>query len=93
MQIFEAADGTVGSVADVAQLMDHPYINERAIIVDLPYDETIGTTMHHVVPRLSETPAAIRTPAPDLGQHNAAIFSAIGLSPNDLAALTLEGVI
>lgn len=93
MQIFEAADGTVGSVADVSQLMDHPYINERAIIVDLPYDEMSGALMHHVVPRLCETPAAIRIPAPDLGQHNAAIFSAIGLSPDDLAALTLEGVI
>ena len=67
MQIFEAAVGSVGSVADVSQLMDHPYINERAIIVDLPYDEMTGTLMHHVIPRLSETPAAIRIPAPDLG--------------------------
>ena len=84
---------TVGPVADVSQLMDHPYINDRAIIVELPDDEMDGTPMHNVVPRLSETPAAIRTPAPDLGQHNAAIYGAIGLSADDLAALSLEGVI
>jgi formyl-CoA transferase len=93
LEIFEAADVTVGPVADVSQLMDHPYINDRAIIVELPDDEMDGTPMHNVVPRLSETPAAIRTPAPDLGQHNAAIYGAIGLSADDLAALSLEGVI
>ena len=48
--------------------------------------------MHNVVPRLSETPGVIRTPAPDLGQYNAEIFADIGLGPDDLANLQKEGV-
>ena len=34
--------------------------------------------MHAAVPRMSETPAQIRTEAPDVGEHNALIYSKIG---------------
>ena len=87
---FEAADVTVGPVADIADLVDHPYVNDRAVIVSLP-DAEVGTLpMHTVVPRLSETPGALRMPAPDLGQHNDEVYGPLGL---DLAALAAEGTI
>ncbi|MGB1007370.1 MAG: CoA transferase, partial [Thalassobaculaceae bacterium] len=92
LEIFETANVTVGPVSDVAQLFDHPYINDRAIIVELPDDEMGGTPMHNVVPHLSETPGAIRTPAPDLGQHNTEVYADIGLGPDDLAELQKKGV-
>lgn len=93
LEIFEAADVTVGPVAEIDQLMDHPYINDRAVIVEVPDEEVGRLPMHTVVPRLSETPGAIRTPAPDLGQHNAEIFAEIGLGPDEIAALKAEGVV
>ena len=93
LAMFEAADVTVGPVADIDQLLDHPYINDRAVILDLPDPETGRLPMHNVVPRLSETPGAIRTPAPDIGQHNAEILGALGLSADELARLGQEGVI
>jgi crotonobetainyl-CoA:carnitine CoA-transferase CaiB-like acyl-CoA transferase len=34
--------------------------------------------MHQVFPRLSDTPGTIRTPAPEIGQDNAALLSELG---------------
>ncbi|MED5518455.1 MAG: CoA transferase, partial [Pseudomonadota bacterium] len=92
LEIFDTANVTVGPVGDISQFFDHPHINDWAIIVELPDDEMGAVPMHNVVPRLSETPGVIRTPAPDLGQHNAEIYADIGLGPDDLANLQKEGV-
>ena len=92
LELFEAADVTVGPVADIEQLMDHPYIDDRAVIVDLPDEEMGRLPMHNIVPRLSETPGAIRSPAPDIGQHTDEILGGLGLDAEALAALRREGV-
>lgn len=93
LELFEKADVTVGPVADIAQLMDHPYINDRAIIVDLPDADMGRVPMHNVIPRMSGTPAALRSPAPELGQHNHEIFSELGLGKSELERLGREGVV
>ncbi len=93
LDLFERADVTVGPVADIAQLMDHPYINDRAIIIDVPDTDMGRVPMHNVIPRMSGTPAALRTPAPTLGQHNQEIFSEIGLNSDDLERLGGKGIV
>ena len=93
LAMFEAADVTVGPVADIDQLLDHPYINDRAVIVDLPDPETGRLPMHNVVPRLSDTPGALRTPAPEIGQHNGEILGALGISDAERARLAEEGIL
>jgi formyl-CoA transferase len=49
--------------------------------------------MHHVVPRLSGTPASIRTPAPKLGEHNRALLKELGIEGASYAALVREGIV
>jgi crotonobetainyl-CoA:carnitine CoA-transferase CaiB-like acyl-CoA transferase len=95
LEIFEAADVTVGAVADVEQLATHPYVCERASLITLPDDDMPDgrLPMHASVPRMSGTPAQMRTPAPDIGQHNGEIFGEIGLSSADLEKLKQEGVV
>ncbi len=93
LDIFEKADVTVGPVADIAQLMDHPYIDDRAIIVDVPDDDMGRVPMHNVIPRMSGTPAALRSPAPSLGQHNNEIFAEIGLGQDELDRLAGQGIV
>lgn len=49
--------------------------------------------MHNVIPRLSETPGAIRTPAPELGQHNSELLGEIGYTEQDIKRLVETGTI
>lgn len=95
LEIFEAADVTVGAVADVEQLASHPYVRERGSIISMPDDETESgrLPMHAAVPRMSATPARMRTPAPDIGQHNGEILGGIGITAADLEKLKQEGVV
>ena len=90
---FAKADVTVGPVLDIADLVRHPYIEDRAILAQYP-DEEIGVLpMHHVSPQLSGTPGAIQSPAPSLGQHTAEILREAGLAENELSRLRQEGVL
>ncbi|MBH68735.1 MAG: CoA transferase [Rhodospirillaceae bacterium] len=95
LEIFEKADVTVGAVADIAQLIKHPYVHQRGSIVNLPDSHTKNGKLpaHAAVPRLSKTPAKMRSEAPDIGEHNDQIFSEIGLSKADIIELSKQGVI
>lgn len=46
-----------------------------------------------VVPRLTETPGRVRHRAPTLGEHNAEVYGALGVSDTELAALAGAGAI
>jgi crotonobetainyl-CoA:carnitine CoA-transferase CaiB-like acyl-CoA transferase len=47
--------------------------------VDLPDAQMGSIPMHNVVPRLSESPGAIRRPAPELGEHTAEVLARFGI--------------
>ena len=46
-----------------------------------------------IVPRLSATPGRVRRRAPRLGEHNAEVYGALGVSETELASLADDGVI
>ena len=92
MEVFDGAQVTAGPIYSAAQLGEDPHARERGVIVNLPDDELGRLPMHNVIPRLSETPGAIRTPAPALGAHNEEILGGRGLGL-DLARLREEGTI
>ena len=87
--------GTPWAVADVAQLMESEYVQERRSLVELPDKHTQSgrIPMHAAVPRMSETPAKMRTEAPEIGEHNSSIYDELGFSNLELATLKEDGVI
>jgi formyl-CoA transferase len=89
----DSAEVTVGPIYDISQIVEDPHVNAREMVVDFPDDEMGAVPMHCVVPRLSATPGAIRRAAPGLGEHNAEVLGALGLSREDLARLAGAGVI
>ena len=93
LELFDRAGVTVGPVCDAGDLMSHPYIVEREVLVTLPDSEMGELPMHSVVPRLSDTAGAIRSPAPQLGQHNTEIFGAIGVVQRELEELKRAEII
>jgi len=79
MAFFEKNEITAAPVYDIDQFMADPHVRAREILFDLP-DADMGTIpMHAVVPRLSETPGAVRHPAPKLGEHTAEILGRLGV--------------
>ena len=90
---FEEAGVTAAPVYDIGQFLEDPHVQERGIVFEAPDDEMGEVPMHAVVPRLSRTPGALRTPAPKVGQHNEEVYTRIGYSDERRAALRQRGVI
>jgi formyl-CoA transferase len=90
---FEAAEVTIGPIYDVTQILRDPHFIEREVLADYPDAEMKTFPMHHVVPRLSDTPGSIRTPAPRLGQDNQAIARELGLDAAQYDALVHSGAL
>ena len=74
LSLFEAAGVTVGPVHSVAELIDHPYVVGREVLVEMA-DEAGSLPMHNVVVRFSATPGSIRRGAPALDQDREAILA------------------
>ena len=90
---FDKLGITVGPVSDIAELVDHPFIKGRGIIEEYPDEEMDGVPMHAVTPRLSQTPGAVRSPAPKLGEHNSELLEELGYSAKAQAKLKKDGAI
>lgn len=68
------------------------HVQARALVADYP-DEDMGQFPMHAVPaRLSNTPGAIRAPAPRLGQHTRDILAEAGLAEAEIAASLSNGL-
>jgi len=93
LEFFARAEVTAGPVYDAGQIKEDPHVQGREVVVNLPDDEIGSLPMHNIIPRLSATPGAIRTPAPSLGQHNEEIYGAIGLDAPARARLSADGII
>ena len=66
---FGALECTVGPVLSVDQLLQDPHVQQRQALLTVADAELGSLPMHNVFPRLSRTPGRIRTPAPQLGEH------------------------
>lgn len=93
MDIFQAAEVTATPIYEVDQLIEDPHVRERGILVEAPDAEAGSVLMHNVIPRLSDTPGRIRTPAPALGEHSRSILQSIGYDAARIDALAADGVI
>lgn len=90
---FEEAQAAVGAVYDFADVLEDPQITARGSIVSVPDPELDTIRMPGVAFRLSDTPGAVRSAGPRLGEHTADILGELGLGPEELAALSERGVI
>jgi crotonobetainyl-CoA:carnitine CoA-transferase CaiB-like acyl-CoA transferase len=81
-------------VYTVDGLLEHPQLLARGMIERLPHPKLGEMLAPGVVIKMSETPGAVRTLGPELGQHTDEVLRALlGLSTDDLARLRAEQVI
>ncbi|MEF2553979.1 CoA transferase [Aurantimonas sp. A2-1-M11] len=83
-----------GPVADASELSQNAHFRERGALVEIDTPEYGALTMQGVVPRLSETPGAIRWVGPTLGEHTDQVLAGdLGLEPEAIASLRNLGII
>jgi formyl-CoA transferase len=83
-----------GLIYRTADMLSDPHFAARQAIVTTQHPQFGALRMQNVAPRLSATPSSVRTPAPELGQHNDEVYRGLlGLTPEQLAPLRANGVI
>jgi benzylsuccinate CoA-transferase BbsF subunit len=75
-------------------LAEDPHLNARGFFVELEHPE-LGRAKHAGIPwRMSETPSAVRSPAPMLGQHtDEVLIEVAGYSVAEVAELRAAGAL
>ena len=72
-----------GLIYRAPEMLEDPHFRARDAIVTVPHPDFGELRMQNVAPKLSETPGSIRSPSPQLGQHNDEVYL-------DLLQLTRE---
>lgn len=82
-----------GGVRDLDQLFSDPQIIERAMVVTLDHPAA-GLIRQLGVPiKLGDTPGAVRTPPPLLGEHTETVLRELGLSMEEVEHLRQSGAV
>jgi crotonobetainyl-CoA:carnitine CoA-transferase CaiB-like acyl-CoA transferase len=80
-------------IYDASDIFDDPQFAARGAIVQVVDGELGRLRMQCVVPRFSETPGAVRSSGPTLGEHNQEVYGALGLGAHEIERLREAGVI
>jgi crotonobetainyl-CoA:carnitine CoA-transferase CaiB-like acyl-CoA transferase len=90
---LNAAGVPCGSVRNLQELFADPQIQARQMVAGIEH-ATIGDLRVLGVPvKLSDTPGAVRTPPPRLGEHTDAVLRDFGFSDDAIADLRRQKVI
>ena len=90
---LKAAGIPCGAVRDLAQVFTDPQLIERAMVVALDHPVAGAIRQLGVPIKMSDTPGAVRTPPPALGQHTAAVLGELGYGDAEIAGLRAGGAI
>ena len=93
LNIFSKEGITVGPVLDISEIIEHPYIQDREVLIDHFNKEYGNVLMHQAFPRLSKTPGKIRKCAPALGDDTNVVLKEIGLSDKQIHMLRKNKII
>lgn len=90
---LEQAEVPAGRIYSVADIMTDPHYQARGMIQPMTLEDGTQVRMPGIVPKLSDTPGAVRWPGPALGAHNDEVLAALGYDAAEIAALKEAGVV
>lgn len=83
-----------GDIYRAPEMLEDAHFKAREAIVEIAHPIFGPLKMQNVAPKLSETPGRVRSPGPELGEHNAEVFERLlEIDPARLRALAEAGVI
>lgn len=91
--ILKDKDVCVGPVYKMEEVFTDPQIRHRGLLqeMDHPVAGRIRQVAHPL--KFSETPASIRTPAPQFGEHTVELLAQVGYTPAQIEELRRVGAI
>jgi crotonobetainyl-CoA:carnitine CoA-transferase CaiB-like acyl-CoA transferase len=90
---FSQAGITVGPVLDISEIIEHPYILDREILMEHYNSEYGNILMHQAFPRLNKTPGKVINPAPSIGQNTDDVLKEIGITKQQIENLRKNKII
>ena len=94
LELMEEHGVPAGQIYRAPEMLTDPHFQARNAIREVPHPDFGTLKMQNVAPRLSETPGGIRSPSPQLGEHNEDIYRRLlGMSLERYAQLQANKVI
>ena len=93
LKVFSKEGITVGPVLDISEIIEHPYILDRNILIEHHNNEYGNILMHQAFPRLSKTPGKVKSSAPSIGENTNNILKEIGLTKSQINKLRNNKII
>jgi crotonobetainyl-CoA:carnitine CoA-transferase CaiB-like acyl-CoA transferase len=92
LALCDGAGIPCGPILNVAEALAHPQVQARGMVVPLRHPTAGDIRVTGVPVRLSDTPGAVRTPPPRLGEHTRAVLAEVlGLDAAAVDSLVEEG--
>jgi len=88
-----AAEVPAGRIYTAADIAADPHYLARGMIESITAADGEPLKVPGIIPKLSRTPGAIRTPAPRLGEHTDEVLRDIGYSDADIARLRRANIL
>jgi len=93
VSLFQSKGLPVAPVNTIEDLLNDPHLQERGFFRELLHP-VAGRAAYAGLPfQMRGTPGEVHSPAPTLGQDNAAVYGELGYSTDDLQVLAAAGVV
>ena len=93
LPVMDAARVPAGRVYTAKDIHEDPHFRARDMILRQQTRDGYELDVPGIVPKMSETPGTLRSPAPHLGEDTEEVLREIGVTADQLAALKAKGVV
>jgi len=93
VEALNAKDVPSGDILSLEAALRQPQVQHRQVLQKVPVAGVGDVEVFGLTALFEKTPGSVDTPPPTLGEHNRAIYGALGLSEAELSDLKTKGVI